>query len=102
MKKPPIRWRGSKDEAALNAMLNGAPPRACGDVKAVTGAAPLVCELEARHGGLHATLNRGAVVARWPVPWTAEDEAMYRTRFAIPVKADPKNLSKRSQQQKSA
>lgn len=56
----------------------------CGAEKFYTGGPePLRCERDAGHEPPHMTFGvAGAPVARWPVPWTAEDEAKYRERFA--------------------
>jgi hypothetical protein len=53
----------------------------CAQVKPISGRPPLVCALAAGHDGLHAALNDcGAAIARWPVLWTAADQARLEAR----------------------
>jgi hypothetical protein len=56
----------------------------CGAEKFITGVKePLLCEREPDHKPPHMIFGiAGLPLGRWPVEWTAEDEAEYRTRFA--------------------
>jgi hypothetical protein len=55
----------------------------CGAEKFITGVPePTRCQREAGHEGQHMTFGiAGLPLGRWPVEWSAEDEAQYRRRF---------------------
>jgi hypothetical protein len=42
----------------------------------------LACNRVAGHSGLHAELNDGEAIARWPVLWTGDDDARVQDRLA--------------------
>ena len=53
----------------------------CGSVKHVDGGTTLVCGLPADGHTVHAVLYYGRVLARWPVPFTADDVARLADRY---------------------
>lgn len=59
------------------------PSRSCGQVKPVSGTNALRCQLPVGHDGPHAALNdAGLAIARWPMEWTAADQARLEARQA--------------------